>query len=648
VSDVPAKTTAEYKPASAPKVGEWYWVDGEDRDEKAKRWLGCVTHVGTNYAELTSVGGGSARVHLDEFWKECTREEDAQAIIDAHVLKYQTKVRTLMGEVLEVTKRLAVDQASMLDATAEASNALVVLSGTENVKAYKKALVKAKEKELPDLFAQIKEANERAATWMKATLIPLKAQVDGMKSVVEVINGRIFNVELYAGLVEEVTQIAEGAPAPLLTPIHLFQRRHYMDEECLIAYETGGMEFANLRAFDKWIAKPKNRDRILPFPRTIVAFRVRRNMKKIPWTGDLAAFIRLFMEKDYDKSTFLYIRNGEQLFRLETKIEFDEKLFPDLDNHILKGGKLYASKRAGIDRDAALITEDDFLACIAAYEKRKAVHIEEVAAFKKLSKALQETSHEPWFHADDPRDRWEPFTPESVYYDDIAKVVQDALTAHNRIVMVLQGLLDRSPVLHPHPPWSLWTEQGFASALKLVYDDSRALVPGAEPDFERFRAFLNKSLKTGSITVGQEIAWERHEARKENDRRRRDWRDRSNVRYARYRPYGNPGPGTIARVARFMKSSQQCVYEWLRPRARESWRPDAKPALPQRLHVEAKYVVNVEAYTPGDYRVFFADPRTRADYLQWAPLLLECEEWHAGNRELGKSSGKRQDVYDGY
>jgi len=42
----------------------------------------------------------------------------------------------------------------------------------------------------------------------------------------------------------------------------------------------------------------------------------------------------------------------------------------------------------------------------------------------------------------------------------------------------------------------------------------------------------------------------------------------------------------------------------------------------------------VSAYKPGDFRTFFADPRTRAEYLRWAPLLLEAEEYHAGNREI--------------
>jgi hypothetical protein len=35
---------------AAPAVGKWYWVSG-----KTERWLGCVVHVGTNYARLKGV-----------------------------------------------------------------------------------------------------------------------------------------------------------------------------------------------------------------------------------------------------------------------------------------------------------------------------------------------------------------------------------------------------------------------------------------------------------------------------------------------------------------------------------------------------------------------------------------------------------------
>ena len=37
-----------------PEVGQWYWMKSDKKDGP---WLGCVTHVGTNYVEVSSVGG---------------------------------------------------------------------------------------------------------------------------------------------------------------------------------------------------------------------------------------------------------------------------------------------------------------------------------------------------------------------------------------------------------------------------------------------------------------------------------------------------------------------------------------------------------------------------------------------------------------
>jgi len=43
------------------------------------------------------------------------------------------------------------------------------------------------------------------------------------------------------------------------------------------------------------------------------------------------------------------------------------------------------------------------------------------------------------------------------------------------------------------------------------------------------------------------------------------------------------------------------------------------------LHLSS--LLNVDAYVPGDYRQFYLDPRTRQQYLQWAPLLLAAEDF---------------------
>lgn len=200
----------------------------------------------------------------------------------------------------------------------------------------------------------------------------------------------------------------------------------------------------------------------------------------------------------------------------------------------------------------------------------------------------------------------------------------------NRLAIVLQGLLDRSPVFHPHPKWELWTVDGFEAAVRLVYDDSRALAAGKAPDFEAYRARLNAKFKAGSMSVGQREPWLEHEAEKENERRANSWRYKSSDSVGKWwSPQGNDGPDLVAKVDRFSKQ-HGCQFKWTRERQRSTWKHEYGEPLPCRFVTPTNRLLNVSAYTPGDYLIFYADPRTRAEYLKWAPLLLAAEDWHAG------------------
>jgi hypothetical protein len=612
----------------APKVGRWFWVTTKDHDDVETRWLGCVVHVGSNYAELEDVGGSSTRVHEDEWDETCELEPNAKAVIAEHVRSHQIECNRLMSEVQAITRRLAVAPNRVLGAApVPEAKALAVYGKAEDLGKYKKALSKAKEKELPELFAAIEAQNKMLGRWLKAELIPLKAEADAMRPAIDAIEDRIFSVELYAGLSEEVALVKDGEAAPAGEKIRLYQRRAYMDEECLARYEAGGMEFKDIEAFDAWLARPGNFTRLLPHPRCVVAFQVRRHDKERDWGGNLSEFIHMRDLKAADKATFLYMRNGEKLFRLSTAIDFDEKLFPDMDHKILQagasGGKLYARVWSGSSRVENIISEDEYLEMVREYEEKK-------------RKAETAPPEERWRYLGTYLDHYEPFTRESVHYDDIHEHIQGEIKKHNRLALVLQGLLDRSPVFHPHPPWSIWTGEGFEQALELLYDDSRALTAGDKPDFEAYRKRLNASLGVGSITVGQDDAWEIAEAEKESERRDRDWRhSKESYRPSRFRPYGNPGPGVLARVIRWSKTSGKATFEWDRERQKEapdgSWDP-----VRCSFVCPSDALLNVTAYQLGDFRQFFEDPRTRAEYLQWAPLLLVAEEMHAGKRETPK------------
>lgn len=603
----PPLVTEPHPQPEGPQVGQWYWVKEHDEEEGDSQWLGCVIHVGSNYAEIRSVSGGSVRVHLNELDDTCEFIPDPDNIIDGEIDRHQKELQGTMAQIQQLTTRLAITPNLALSAPVEAE-ALVVYSG--QAEAYKTALVLAKEETLPDLFKQVEKISKDLAQWMKAKIIPLRAQAREYSGLLEVIEQRIFHVELYTGLVEKVVRVREGNPAPMEEKIHLFQRRAYMDEECLARYEAGGMDFNDIEDFDRWLARDENLNRLLPFPKCVLAFRVRRERKDRE-AINLRDFIRMFQEENLDKTTFLYMRNGEQLFRLRTAIEFEEQLFPDVGQSDLSSGKVWAEMFCSDVK--GLISENAYQAMLEEEERKR--------------KAYEEEGDPTWPFHTSRFYQYERFSPESVYYDDIAKHIQKEITKHNRVVLVLQGLLDRSPVFHPHPPWSLWTPQGFEQGLELIYDESRALVGGKKPDFEAYRKKLNAKLRVGSVTIGQEDAWEE----KEGLRRDRDWRIKTDHRPKRFRPYGNPGPGTLARTVKVTKA-KACTYTWMRERLRSSWKGDS---LPCTLVVEASKVLNVDAYRPGDFKQFFDDPRTRADYLRWAPLLLEAEEYKAGNRKVG-------------
>lgn len=648
--DRPKELPCEVEP------GQWYWVEHEDRPEwdddeedfkpPAKiTELACVTRLGSNFAKFQFVRDWDTtiRIHEDEFDDCCTFEPNHEAYLQSQVEKHQQRVDSLLNEVKALTARLGITRAAIGPSEVpDTSTALAVVHGTENIKAHKAALIKAKDKTLPELFKKVEEEHREMARWMKASLIPLKAQAAGLKHTTAAIEDRIFTVELYAGLCEEVTKIRDGAPAPNDTPIHLFQRRHYMDEECLIRYEAGGMSFKNIEAFDEWLIRDTNLDRLLPHTRCVVAFRVRRFDIERDTTGaSLGDFIRFWHEDEQNKRTFLYMRNGAQVFRLETGIQFDHDLFPDTDQSVLLSNDdpLWAQVNCGEVK--WIVTERRIEEMRETRKRQEEEYAATEAEWEKHSEEYQEENwhkrpEEPWRWYNNNPAEYERVDKESCYYDDVMRKIAEDARAHNRVAVVVQGLLDRSPVFHPHPPWQIWTQEGFERALVLVYDTSHALTSGDPPDFEAYRATLNASLKRGSFTVGQEFEWAKAMAKKENERYRA-WNDRRSGDYKTFHPYGNLGPGEVAKVDRF-GPKRGCTYEWYRKRRRyHAWKDDK---IKTSFSCPTDKLLNVSAYKPGDFHIFFDDPRTRVDYVKWAPILLRAEDWYAkgkNKQRKGKS-----------
>lgn len=607
------------------QIGQWYWV--LDEETKKQNWFVCVTEIGSNFIRVESPSGNYQRIHENDFEKLAKLEADPDAVIRGQVELYQGTVRERLGQIKEITARLGIQPRESSAAPKSESRELSTFNAMPDLKKYKKELVKAKEKTLPKLFEEVRKAHEQLAVWMAARAVPMKAMCDGLEDAVEQINDRVFNVSLYAGLTEEVEKIVDGEPAGVSEKLRLFQRMCFMDEECLVNYRHGGMEFKNIGDFDEWLSERENRDRILPWPRCMVAFRVRRNTKDRHYDGSLScAMINISLERA-DKTTFMYIRNGEQLYRMTCSFEFDEHIFPS-PSQVDFTEPMMAKERCDDIED--LITKRHWEEIVREWDEKKRLHDEWE---KEHGKDPSKSNPHYISSFDNPREDYEPFDKSSVYYDDMHEKVGKQLKYYNRIALIVQGLFDRSEVLHPHQPARLWAPGGMEAVVELVYDGAGAIHYKDPPDFEEYRKRVNETIGKGSVTIGQQEVFERREAVKYNARDR--W-GRSNYSPERYTPAGNPGPGFLAEIVEWTRTGK-ATFRWTRERQTSDYYSDKRygDPIPTSMQVDGKSLFNVSAYKPGDYRQFYLDPRTRAKYLQWAELLLSAEEWHAGNLDEG-------------
>lgn len=651
--NLPSTMTATEQPKQVDhlEVGQWFWVKGDeqrDRDypaidapTKEYTWLGCIEHVGSNYVQLREPEsershGEYTRVHFDNVDELLSWEPEPKSVISKTLSHYQIKVNHLMNEVKAVTARLGVSRTALTDQVGQGSGTdLAILSEEADPNIHKQALIKAKDETLPELFEDIKIANGAVAKWMSAELTPLKIEAGELHGVIGQIEKRIFNISLYAGLTEEVVQVREGEQGAYDDKIHLMQRMMYMDEECLVDYKAGGMDMRNLSEFDEWLSKPDNLERCLPFTKCVALFQVRRKRKEREADSNAQAYINIQLAKE-DGLTFMYIRNGENLYRLSTDIDFDEKMFPDTGTFDLNEPMMASTWSGGAKNFLMPVREWEILKAEQQKKEREAKAWRKANPQKKWEKANPNKSWHHYAYPSGTRNGfrkdmhdYKPFDSTNVYYDDIMDDMHEQMERFNRVALILQGVLDRSPVLHPHPKAETWKPEGFELIFKLVYDATMVLTYGEAPSFEEYREVVNALSDADSVFIGQDDFWQRKEAIKENNRRDNNWRDRSEYRPERYSPHGNDGPGFTANPAKWHHRVNKATFTW--QRERQDWRSDRYGEMVNcNLVVHLDELFNVSGYKPGDYKQFYRDPRTRRDYLKWAPFLLGAEDYYAG------------------
>lgn len=670
------------EPTQELGLGQWYWLVSDKKRSKidpiaspdgAPRLM-CVTNIGSNFVELTAPRSrnhsSGVRLHFNEFFEMLIPERDAQSIISENIRHHRGRASRLLNHIQKVTSQLGLtSQGAITHSEPSSSTSLAALSGAKDITKYQKSLKLAKTKILPKLFAKLKLENQILESWISAESLELEASMSTLEGTLGAVQERLFNVSLYAGLSEESVKVRDGATADYHEKIHLFQQMKFMDEECLVNYSAGGMEFTDITHFDAWLADPENFHRLLPFSKCVCLFQVRRNIKERRASTLMDAFINVRLAQQ-DQNTFLYVRNGEQLYRLTIyDFEFGAKLFPDSGSDNLDEPMMVKMFAGSVDR---IISKREFDADFKEWstnrrlsdkwieenpfdewkklkfeaglarlnEAKEDIGVTEYGRrLEKLQDRLEDENKFLW-RGENPyanRERfnpndWTPLTPENIYYDEALAKVNAETKQFNAMALILQGLLDRSEVFHPHPPVKTWEPDGFTSIFELVYDGSAVIHSGEKPDIEAYIAGCNELIDTNSVLYGQQKAWMRREAEKENARRARDYsgqyQNTAELEY--FSPYGNPGPQKLSKPERLSRDKTKALFVWERDLVGLDRYGETRRAT---FNAPVSELFNVSAYKPGDYKKFYTDSRTRMEYLKWAPMLLTAEDYHAG-REI--------------
>ena len=250
----------------------------------------------------------------------------------------------------------------------------------------------------------------------------------------------IETMSLYLGIGEQIITVKAGAPADALEPIVLRQMVLAMDEESGLFAEREGMSVEDVDSFDDWLRADPAHVQQVVPERKGIVAMVAR------WTPRRE---RDFTREPEDQLTHLIIRNGEAVYRISVEFHAGDALLPRADEFI----RYFFTKR--------------------------------------------------WNHETGEQERV-AITPGSREYEQ-ALERSDARSRHYlRIGLILQGLVDRTEILHPlHPAGvNMLSDPAERSERVRIVLDAEGGLESGEQSFRGWQAEVNAQLRPGMRIVG--------------------------------------------------------------------------------------------------------------------------------------------------
>ena len=484
---------------------------------------------------------------FEEFDRDWESVPDGATVRAAAMVEAFQQMQAVDDEFVEVTQSLAaVSPQALLSSDSTAAP----VSRTEMVTAAKLHIGQARVNAM-QMKEKIQLQVEAAQALVAEQVAALKIRSEELKGMLAKAEECVWTLNLYVGTDENIVKIRDGEPAPKDDLITIRQLILFMDEESTAALSSGGIDVEDVELFDKWIKKDGNLQIAIPESKGIVAFHIRRKPMKYenPWDERNEANLN---------NTYLLIRNGERLWRVQFDMILGLHLFPTAAEF----DELFIDRRTG-----NRIRPDDH----------------------RYNRMMEEA---------------------------------DAKTRHYmRILLVLQGLIDRTDFFQPYPDnrvrLNVCDTADYNNYLRFIYDAENLLTTD-HLDWNDWLKEVNGAMTVGCRIVG---AFNTYGI---------DLYPRESYERGRITPATADRPDSLTLhtiedtaddngfVIRYQRTDT--IYDKYGRRKTPTVRARCV------LYKDDRFIINFDAVTVEDLEYYINSRRQRSNYVKMIPLLQCCLE----------------------
>lgn len=133
----------------------------------------------------------------------------------------------------------------------------------------------------------------------------------------------------YCNGTNHLEALLHGDRAPASEPYSIFQSRLYLEEEIGLIANMLDIDHRDMKRLDEWLVRKSRWKKLMPLAKCILVTRICRKEKS--YDRQMGA-IEAAYHNHFNMETLVWIRDGENLWRFSTDIQFEERVFPAGDD----------------------------------------------------------------------------------------------------------------------------------------------------------------------------------------------------------------------------------------------------------------------------------------------------------------------------